>query len=354
MYAYDYIYKRGHYTMKKMLTLTAALAAVLFCNTITVFAQDTNQPVRDRLRDWKARNAEPDPITFDTLGISGDHYVQLEYDGRNRSVIVHIPPTYDDNQNDVPLVFMLHGGSGTARQASKSYLWKEKSDEEGFIVIFPDGTGSIQTWNVGHCCGSARKQNVDDVGFIQTLVDEAIVNLRIDTARIYATGMSNGGMLSHKLASEMSTVFAAVAPVAGTIGGQVHPWSDEQQIDPPEQPIPIIMFHGELDTNVQYYGGESQGGFPTNRIDMSQEDCIFFWVEENGTITTPDIHVSDSGNIITRTYEDPNENADVIHITIADQGHAWPGGVPGFGDPPTQEISATDLAWDFFVAHPMQ
>jgi len=339
--------------MRKSTTLTAALSITLLITTEPTRAQDTDRPVQQR----QAHGVQPAPTMFDILDDSGDYTLHLQHDGRNRKLIVHIPPSYDQHENDVPLVFMFHGGGGSAEQASEYYLWKEESDEEGFIVIFPEGTGLINTWNVIHCCGSALRNNVDDVGFVALMIEEASARLRIDEKRIYATGMSNGGMLSHKLASEMSDVFAAAAPVAGSIGGKEDSESDFQWIDPPLQPIPIIMFHGELDTNVQYYGGQSHGGFPTERIDLSQEACARFWVIENGTVKTPETDISDTGNIITRTFEDPDQdrNADVVHITIVDQGHAWPGGIyNGIGDPPTDEISATELIWDFFEAHPRQ
>ena len=301
------------------------------------------------------RTHEAEPFRFGVADVAGDHTVQVRFDGRNRKVIVHIPPSYDQNQGVVPLVFMFHGGGGSAKQAARSYHWKEQSDLDGFIVMFPEGTGLVKTWNVTHCCGSALRKNVDDVGFVRMLIQQAKTQLRIDEKRIYATGMSNGGMLSHLLGSEMSDIFAAVAPVAGTIGGQVDSNSEEQRIGPPVQPIPIMMFHGEEDTNVQYFGGESKGGFNTGRIDLSQEECVQFWVNENGTVKKPVVDVSDSGNIITRTFEDMNQgrNADVVNVTVVNQGHAWPGGkFNGIGDPPSQEISATALIWEFFAAHP--
>ena len=294
-------------------------------------------------------------FAFGPADVAGDHTVFVRFDGKKRKVIVHIPPSYDQHQDVVPLVFMFHGGGGSAKQAARAYHWKEESDQGGFIVMFPEGTGFIRTWKSVHCCGSALKHDVDDVGFVRMLIQQAGAQLRIDEKRIYATGMSNGGMFSHLLGSVMSDVFAAVAPVAGTIGGQVDSNSEEQRIGPPIQPIPIMMFHGQLDTNVQYFGGKSKGGFNTGRIDLSQEECVQFWVSENGTVKKPIVEVSDSGNIITRTFEDPDQgrNADVVHVTVVDQGHAWPGGkFNGIGDPPTQEISATELIWEFFQAHP--
>jgi len=294
-------------------------------------------------------------FAFGPADVGGDHTVFVDFDGRKRKVIVHIPASYDQHQNNVPLVFMFHGGGGSAKQAARAYHWKEQSDKDGFIVMFPEGTGFVKTWNSIHCCGSALRKDVDDVGFVRMLIQQASGQLRIDEKRIYGTGMSNGGMLSHLLGSAMSDVFAAVAPVAGTIGGKVDSTSKEQRIDPPMQPIPIMMFHGQLDTNVQYFGGKSKGGFNTGRIDLSQEACVQFWVRANGTVHEPIVDVSDSGNIITRTFADPDQvrNADVVHVTVVDQGHAWPGGkFNGIGDPPTQEISATELIWEFFVAHP--
>lgn len=285
-------------------------------------------------------------------GLPGDHYVMLEHAGLKRYVLVHIPASYNKGENAVPLVLMFHGGSGTSHQAARSYHWKEKSDAEGFIVAFPDGTGNIQTWNSGHCCGSSRRNDIDDIGFVRLLITEFQAKLNINNKMIYATGMSNGGMMSHLLASEMSDVFAAVAPVAGTIGGRAAIGEPIEYIDVPTNPIPIIMFHGFEDTNVKYKGGRSTGGFRTTRVDISQSMCVKFWVKANKTERKPEIKKSESGNIITAIFSDPVNNADVVHVTIKNQGHAWPGGKwNGIGDKPTKEISATDQIWDFFKAH---
>lgn len=288
----------------------------------------------------------------------GDYTRYLEYDGLIRKVIVHVPP-HVGQMTALPVVFMLHPGAGSASQAQKCYGWDSVADREGFIVVYPQGTGGKASWDAVHCCWSAFERSVDDVGFIRETLHQLEVATPIDRSRVYAAGMSNGGMLTHRLASEMSDEFAAVAVVAGTIGGQTSASEPIRQIAPPPRSVPIIMFHGEMDANVNFYGGPSHGVYPTTRIDLSQADCIDFWVAANECDPqAPQYWVSDTGDVIRASYSPMSASgADVVHYAIVNQGHAWPGGCPSNGlkgDPPTKEISATELSWAFFKAHPMR
>ena len=152
----------------------------------------------------------------------------LQFQGRKRTYLVHVPPSYNGSR-PVPLVLVLHGGMGNAAGTEKLTGMSAKADKEGFIVVYPDGTGllgdRILTWNVGFGFGYALRKNVDDVGFMKALVANLGTKYSIDRARVYATGISNGGMMSYRLASDASDVFAAVAPVCGSAAGQkkTHP-----------------------------------------------------------------------------------------------------------------------------------
>lgn len=286
----------------------------------------------------------------------GTHDRFLDHDGLRRGYKLHIPPSYDGTES-VPLVFMLHGGTGNVDQAARAYHWLEKADERGFIVVFPQGVGRAPTWNAVHCCGTALRHGVDDVGFIAVLIDELSTALAIDPKRIYATGMSNGGMMCHRLAAERADLFAAIAPVAATIGGQVDANAPVEYPPTPTGPMPVVMFNGTDDHRVPYDGGPSEGLTP-GRIDLSVEESVQFWVSNNACNPTPSEESNAAGTVVTKTYLHTGNGADVVLYTIVGGGHAWPGARPNplgaaIGlDPPTHDISATDAIWDFFAAHP--
>ena len=109
---------------------------------------------------------------------------------------------------------MLHGGFGTGDQAERDYNWDAEADGGHFLVAYPDGLG--RAWNAGSCCGEPQRTNLDDVGFITTMVSDIEQQIPIDPARVYVTGMSNGAMMALRLGCQ-TDVFAAIAPVAGTL-----------------------------------------------------------------------------------------------------------------------------------------
>src|SRR4030042_1455717 len=109
----------------------------------------------------------------------------------------------------MPLVIVLHGGGGTAQSTAGMTGMNVKADSSGVIAVYPNGNGRVSdekllTWNAGNCCGYALDNNIDDVGFIRELIDKLEKKLAIDKARIYATGISNGGMMSYRLACELA------------------------------------------------------------------------------------------------------------------------------------------------------
>ena len=146
--------------------------------------------------------------------------VKLRHGGRQREALVHVPTSFN-GVRQLPVLLALHGGGGSASLiASDAYGLRAKADEAGFIAVFPNGVGALggtalATWNAGHCCGSARDKQIDDVGYLRALVEHLQRRLPIDRQRIYATGMSNGGMMAHRLACDAADLVAGVAAVAG-------------------------------------------------------------------------------------------------------------------------------------------
>lgn len=282
--------------------------------------------------------ATPNPTTESTHTLS--------YDGLERTYILHVPTTYDRNRA-APLVLDFHGGAGNANNQMRNSKFGELADEKGFIVVYPNGTGRLEdkilTWNGGTCCGYAVTNQIDDVGFIRALIAELQSQYNIDPKRIYATGLSNGGIMSYRLACEGSDIFAAIAPVAGT--------QDYVQCNPSE-PVSVIHFHGTDDTHLPYGGGRGDDSI-AGVVFTSVEESINFWLDTNQCATTPQSETF--SDIQHDTYSDCANGTAVELYTIVDGKHAWPGSDgpawPG-GDQPTQTISATELIWEFFAAHP--
>ena len=146
----------------------------------------------------------------------------------------------------------LHGGFGSAEQAERSYGWNQLADSAKFVVAYPDGVG--RAWNAnGGCCGRPGREGLDDVGFITAAVDDISESVGIDTAQVYATGISNGGMMAYALACNTST-FAAIGPDSAT------------QLDPCTAPHPtsVMHIHGTADRLIRYDG---EPGYGVARID---------------------------------------------------------------------------------------
>jgi polyhydroxybutyrate depolymerase len=277
---------------------------------------------------------------------AGDHVLSLKVGDRERTYLLHLPPVYD-GERSLPLMIVLHGGGGNAPGAVRMTGFSEKADKEGFAVVYPNGSGRLKnrllTWDSGNCCGYALDNNVDDVGFIRALIDELENSRAIDPRRVYVTGISNGGMMTYRLACELSDKIAAAAPVAGALN---------LENCQPAHPVSMIIFHGTADEHVLYDGGEPLKRADTHRrVDKSVSYAVNFWVNQDGCSATP--QREERGTIRTEIYRGGKAGTEVVLYTVKGGGHAWPGGEAYvLGAEPTREISATDLMWDFFVRHP--
>jgi len=271
----------------------------------------------------------------------------IEYDGLIRTYRLYIPSSY--NSTPTPLVIVLHFGGGNAVIIEQVTEMTEKAEQEGFIVVYPNGTGRAEnrflTWNAGFCCGYAVEHSIDDVGFIGALIEHLQEELVIDASRIYVTGFCNGAALTYRIGAELSDIVAAIAPVAGSIGEVT---DSVWRIPEPANPVSVIIFHGVHDGYIPYEGGVTKNGARVASVAQS----VSFWVEHNNCDSVPEKTVSESGNIAVDTYSQ-NNGTEVVLYTILNGGHAWPGGKKfRGGDEPTQEISATDIIWEFFENHP--
>lgn len=264
-----------------------------------------------------------------TLDMNLDH-VDLEFGGLARSYELHVPAEYDGT-TPMPLVVNFHGLTSFGEQQASFSNMSATADERGFIVAYPNGTEN--SWNAGTCCPSATTHNIDDVGFARAVVEDISSRGCIDSSRVYATGMSNGGFLTHRLACEAADIFAAAAPVAAVL-----------LIDPeactPSRPISIIHFHGTADSLVPYAGG-GVFSFP------SAAETHTGWAARNGCEGPSEVTV-EQGTATCETFDQCDAGVNVTLCTLEGEGHCWPGQpVCPFGAS-TQDVSANDLMLDLF------
>jgi polyhydroxybutyrate depolymerase len=277
----------------------------------------------------------------------GTHGGSIEIAGRERSYLLHVPPAYD-GVTPLALVLVFHGGGGRAENAVRMTHLDDVADEHGFLAVFPNGSGRLSdvllTFNAGTCCGYATNEGIDDVAFARELIGELTSTLAVDPRQLYVTGMSNGGMMSYRLACEASDLIAAAAPVAGALN--VFPCS-------PSGPVSLIAFHGTEDESVLYDGGEPITRIdPNPRNDTSVAASVGFFVEHDGCDSLPES--AREGGIVIDRWTGCVAGTAVELYTVEGYGHSWPGGEPGFrgGSVPTQEIDASQIMWGFFTAHP--
>lgn len=258
--------------------------------------------------------------------------------GTTRTYIVYRPA---DLPASAPLVVMLHGGYGSASQAERSYHWDAEADAGHFLVAYPDGLD--RAWNTGGgCCGAPGRAGADDVGFITAMVSAISRALPVDASRVYATGISNGGIMAYTLACR-TTVFAAIGPDSATqLGGCQHP-----------VPVSVIAIHGTADHNIPYNGGPGDG---TARIDGPPVPAVNAGWRRVDQCAPP---VASVAGPVTDSVAKCPAGRDVELVTIAGAGHQWPGATakPALQkllrlDPPSTALDATAVIWRFFAAHP--
>ena len=254
----------------------------------------------------------------------GEATSTVQVGGEARTFVLHVPQGYT-GETPVPLVLDWHGlGSSGAGQASVSG-YEALSDQEGFIVAWPNGVD--RAWNIGPCCTTSR--TVDDLAFARAIVEDVKARSCIDPKRVYSTGYSMGGGMSHYLACNAADLFAAVAPAAFDL------LPEDEEPCHPTRPITVILFRGTLDPIVPYAGGASM---PPNGLDVTihflgAEATFERWADLDGCTGTP---MDTGGGCM--TYSTCSEGAAVTLCT--EQG--------GSHDP-----GDAKTGWEMLQAHPM-
>lgn len=331
---------------------------VLACATApgsrTAWAQESDRgSLRDRLKQRWIEKQKQKPSPTDRTDVRsplrepGDYRFVITHGGARRMYRIHVPVKYDPGR-PAPVVFAFHGGGGNMDdQADDKYYGQvSTSEREGFIAVFPNGysrlpSGKLATWNAGACCAAARDENVDDVGFVKTIVDNLTVQLNIDRKRIFATGMSNGGMMSYRLACEMADTFTAIAAVAG---------ADGMATCIPREPISILHIHAKDDEHVLFGGGAGAKSQNKSLVTdfRSVPDTVSRWVRLNSCEPTPK-RTLDAPGAYCEVYSPCKGGVKVGLCVTESGGHSWPGGVKvRTGESGSTAIVANDVMWDFW------
>ncbi len=288
----------------------------------------------------------------ETLG-PGSHRIDIQYGGLDRSYVVHVPPQAS-GASPLPVILNFHGAGSNAVQEERYSGMDAAADRDGFVAVYPNGTGRgarALTWNAGGCCAYAAHNKIDDVGFTRALLDDLASRVRIDRTRVYATGISNGGMMAFRLGVEASDRIAAIAPVEGAL--MVEP-------SKPGRPMPLMLFNSVDDRYVPYEGRFGRLGRIAHVTPYPPVDEeIARWRGFDGcparAAVGPTLRgaagSADADNSATRYEWRPCAGGSKIVLwKLAGSGHVWPGTshAPSWLGRSTTVISANDQMWQFF------
>jgi len=261
--------------------------------------------------------------------------------GERRTYLLYVPESYNPDV-PTPLVISIHGFADWPAHHMGISHWNTLADRYGFIVVYPTGTHFPLRWRTYEAVDDDNEL-MRDVTFISDLIDKLASKYNIDSSRVYANGLSNGGGMSFALACKLSERIAAIGSVSGAY---LLPWDKCDS----SRPVPAIIFHGTADPIVPYQGGRSG-------IFHIPFPAVPKWVSalsnHNGCDETP-LDLPGTGTTSGVQYK--NCDADVVFYTIVGGGHTWPGGgsIPeSIAGRSTNDIDATQIMWDFFQKHPL-
>lgn len=286
-----------------------------------------------------------------------DSSASMMVSGIRRTFLAHLPLNHN-RATSFPLLIVLHGGGGTGKGMVRltSGEFNKLSDAEGFIVVYPDGID--KHWNDARSGDesrdSAHEEKVDDIGFIASLIDTLVVSRHADPQRVYVTGISNGAIMSYRLACEISNKITAIAAVDGGIpvNGLSH--------CSPGNAVSVLVMNGTKDPLVHWEGGEVTGPFGFKKLGrlLSVKETVEFWVKHDRCTAAPDSTMEpdrdpDDGTRVTKTgYKGGDDETEVVLFTVKGGGHTWPGGrqyLPAWIVGRTsRDIDACQVIWEFF------
>lgn len=269
---------------------------------------------------------------FAAAWTGGMSHRTLKFANEERTFRVYIPFGLKDDSK-APLVVALHGGLGSGDQFATTSRFERLAQDEGFVVVFPDGIGA--TWNAGGCCGQASRTNIDDVGFLKALIELVEREAPVDPARVFMTGHSNGAMMAFRFGCEHPELVRGIAPVAGSL---------EIPGCKASKGTNLLAIHGDADQNHPIDGG--QGPRSIAGVDFtSMAKTLSLWTSAMGC-GAPQAAVS--GPLTTTDWKNCKDGTIARYIVIAGADHPWPGGLPSVLGNATQDLDATKTVWEFF------
>jgi polyhydroxybutyrate depolymerase len=264
--------------------------------------------------------------------------------GEQREYLVYVPKSYDPARK-TPLVISMHGGGMWGAAQQEISQWNNVADEHGFIVVYPSGVGPLARHRAWRAAGGPGSDK--EVRFISELIDTLSAVYNIDSTRVYADGVSNGGGMAFVLSCMLSGRIAAVGLVASA---QFLPWAE----CPDQRPVPMIAFHGTADRQAWYKGGTSW--VARRMVFPSIEEWMAAAAQKNRCGPDP-IDSMVANDVRRRAYTKCADEAPVVLYTILGGGHTWPSGGPlpeWFAGTTSQSIDASREMWKFFREHPLR
>ena len=274
--------------------------------------------------------------------------LNLTVDGIERTFNLYLPKGYN-NAGPLPLIYVLHGGTGTPEGMLRLADFRPIADREKIALVYP--AGIQKNWNDGRPT-TPNQLGIDDVKFFNQTTDFLIENYSIDPSKVYATGISNGGFMSSRLGCQLSSKIAAIAVVAASM--------EANTIAPacsPSQPVPALYIHGTLDPLVPFVGGEMSANGTAGGFILSHAQVIEKWINLNGCSSNPQITdledaASDGTTIRRRVYTNGANGSEVVSYVIQNGGHTWPQGYQYLSEfiigKTSQDMNACEVIWDFF------
>lgn len=282
-------------------------------------------------------------MTF-TLSLLSTKKHTLSFNNSQREYLLHPPPSYK-NGDKFPLVIALHGYTDNPRIMEFYTGLSRKADKEKFIVVYPYGTKNNQdknlSWNGGSCCGNGVTNDIDDVGFINSLTDELVKKYKVDPQKIYLVGFSNGALLTYRIISETPERYQAAAIVSGSIGGKVYKKLPEFNIKDPKSPISLLAIHGMTDTRIPFDGGLNKVG---NGSFKSFKEATELWMNVNGC--SGEVMKEDE---IVKIQKFEKCDKDLELYSVKNAGHVWGGSLLDYKNLiGRNSFPATDIILEFF------
>lgn len=308
-----------------------------------------------------------DPAPSQTFVTGWNENLSLTVGNQTRYFRVYQPAGISAN---APVLILLHGGSQSmteifATTAGGTRVWQQVADDEKFLMVVPNGVdasnnanGTNQSWNDCRPLTAANPgfSAADDVAFISELIEWTKKSFNVDNTRFYASGVSNGGMLSYRLAAELHSKISAIAPFIANL-------PDPSECSAPTAPMPMMICVGTLDPLMPFLGGNV--AISNRGTVKSTAETLNFWLANNGVLITdvittnlPDLNTTDNSTIVKRAFGSSNPAKEIELYTIVGGGHCMPSIANPLSaaseaavGPQNKDMEGARVAWDFLKRH---